>query len=111
MTYAERRELEAHAEKAARRLQWRYNERSNMTDLVAAPCPFLDAENRCAVHDVRPYNCRRWGCLRSDVKAQKFVDEDTAAILRRMPGGLPTLQRMQTDAQPWALAHGWKESQ
>ncbi len=111
MTFAERRELEAQAAKATRRLQWRYNERPNMTDLVAAPCPFLDAENRCAVHDVRPYNCRRWGCLRSDVKAQPFVDEDTAAILRRMPEALPVLQRMQSEGQAWALAHNWRKDQ
>ena len=110
-TYAERRELEAHAEKATRRLQWRYNARPNMTNLVAGPCPFVTPENRCSVYEVRPFACRRFGCMRADTKAEKFMDEDTAAIARRMPEALPVLQKLQADGQVWAKNHGWAENQ
>lgn len=109
MTYAERWELEAYAELASRRLQWRYNARPSMTDLVTGPCPFVTPENRCSVYDVRPFSCRRFGCLRADTKAEKFLDEDTAAILRRMPEALPVLQKLQKDGQVWAKNHGWRE--
>lgn len=110
MTYAERRELEAYAGLASRRLQWRYNAKPNMTNLVAGPCPFVTPENRCGVYDVRPFQCRRYGCMRADL-SEPFRGEDTGTILDRMPEAFNALSKLQSDGQVWALAHGWKETQ
>lgn len=111
MTFAERRELEAQATKASSRLQWRYNERPNMTDLVAGPCPFVTTENRCGVYDVRPFACRRYACMRDDVAAEPFMHGDSADVAKRKPHRLAQLVEMQRDGQTWAIAHGWKETQ
>jgi Fe-S-cluster containining protein len=102
MTYAERRELERLA--GTRRLRWRYHPHPRFTALVAGPCPFLTGENKCGAYEARPFNCRRFGCLRPDVNAEAWdghalTDEDRS-----------TLAAMQAESQPWALAHGWKET-
>lgn len=109
MTFAERHKLEAAAEKASSPLVWAYNERPSMTQLIAQPCPFVTPDNRCAVYKVRPFACRRFGCMRDDIGAEPFVDEDAAAIAKRKPETLPQLLRMQSDAQQWAVLHGWEE--
>ena len=110
MTYAERRELEAVAHLASRRLQWRYDARPTMTRLVTGPCPFVTPDNRCAAYDVRPFNCRRFGCMRPDGSAESFDDREALARVKS-EDGLIQLRRIQSEAQPWALDHGWKETQ
>lgn len=80
----------------------------NFVALKAAPCP-LFAFSRCLVYDVRPYNCRRFGCMRPDVKAEPFEADGgnliarvkTSRIARRLA------ERMQRKAQRWAREHGW----
>ncbi len=73
-------------------------------------CPLLSDGGDCTVHAVRPYNCRRWGCFRPT------TDEPFAMAVR--PDGQPMrlftskpvarqYARMQRQAMPWALAHGW----
>lgn len=109
MTFAERRELEAVAHKASRPLRWLYNARPSMTQLQTAPCPFVTPENQCAVYDVRPFSCRRYACMREDVKAEPFRDESTADIAARKPEALPQLLQIQRDGQKWAIAHSWRE--
>lgn len=78
--------------------------------LKAAPCP-LFVFNGCLVYESRPYNCRRFGCMRPDVKAEPFevsganlMDRvKTSRVARRMA------QEMQRKAMRWARKHGWLE--
>lgn len=77
--------------------------------MKAAPCPLFVFKS-CLVYEHRPFNCRRFGCMRPDVKAEPFevsgdnmmVRVKTSRIARRMA------QRMQRKAQGWAQTHGWK---
>ena len=75
--------------------------------IKAGPCP-LHIFNRCTVYDVRPYNCRRFACLRPDPASEPFeamgwdVRVKVSRAARRM---LATYQRK---AQRWAVQHGWK---
>lgn len=78
-------------------------------------CPLLGDDGGCTVYAVRPYNCRRWGCFRPT------TDEPFAMAVQHDPETGETLPvrlytsrpvarqmaRMQRQAQPWALAHGW----
>ena len=107
MTDAEKAEIEAHIgpERAAH-LQWKEHIDEGFTQLIGSPaCPLLDGVD-CTVHPVRPYNCRRWGCFRTNTTQphdvgsvkQRMMDRDTRrnAVL------------LQRRAQPWARAHGWE---
>ncbi len=83
--------------------------------LEAHPCPFF-IFNGCIVYSDRPYNCRRFGCMRPDPKTERFELNDdgdcinllervkTSRIAQRLYG------RMQRVAQRWARAHGWTEA-
>lgn len=81
----------------------------NFVAMKAGPCP-LYAFRTCLVYEHRPYNCRRFGCMRPDVKAEPFevsganITErvNVSRVARRM------MQRIQNRAQVWADAHGWK---
>lgn len=96
-----------HAAPPTVRLEFR-PESGNFVALKAGPCP-LFAFSQCLVYDVRPYNCRRFGCMRPDVKAEPFEADGgnltarvkTSRVARRMA------ERMQRKAQIWARAHGW----
>ncbi len=76
--------------------------------LQAKPCP-LHIFNRCLVYAVRPYNCRRFGCLRPDVQAEPFEMDGgnlmarvrVSRVARRMA------ERMQRKAQVWGRKMGW----
>lgn len=74
--------------------------------LKTAPCP-LYVFGGCLVYSVRPYNCRRYACLRPDPKTEKFGDDTildrvkTSRIARRM------IIHIQHKAQRWADKHGW----
>ena len=76
-------------------------------DLLAEPCPYLDG-NTCSVYDVRPYNCRRWGCFREPGEPLT----DMAPVPQRVLDS-PDLQRqyarMQAEGHDWARAHGWRD--
>lgn len=111
MTYAERRLLEeaGRSGMAFRPLQWRYNEGTGFTDLSAKPCPFVTPENRCNVYDIRPYNCRRFGCMRPDVKTEPFAASTLTKRLIESSSARSQYQVMQAEAQEWAVAHGWKD--
>lgn len=80
---------------------------NGMVALKALPCP-LFAFNRCLVYAVRPFNCRRYVCLRPDVKAEPFDGDrnmmdrvKTSRVARRIA------ERHQRKAQRWARTHGW----
>lgn len=87
---------------------WRPTEDPNFVALKAAPCP-LFIFNGCMVYEHRPYNCRRFGCMRPDVKAEVFEASGanmmdrvkTSRIARRLA------EQLQRKAQKWALKHGW----
>ncbi len=78
--------------------------------LKAQPCPFY-ADHRCTVYEVRPYNCRRFGCMRPDVHAEPFDVEgsnlrdrvQTSRVAWRLA------KKMQRQAQPWARKMGWTD--
>jgi len=80
--------------------------------LQAAPCPLLDG-NRCTVYEVRPYNCRRWGCLRPNLDEQFEPDHGEfgcANVRDRVTQDRKArrfMARLQSKAQRWALNHGW----
>jgi Fe-S-cluster containining protein len=81
--------------------------------LKAQPCP-LFVFNGCLVYNSRPYNCRRFGCMRPDPKTEPFeIDSQglctnlmdrfkTSRVVRRMA------VHMQHKARRWADKHGWK---
>lgn len=79
--------------------------------LKAAPCP-LYAFKSCLVYAHRPYNCRRFACMRPDVKAEPFeadggnlmVRVKTSRVARRMA------ELIQRRAKRWADKHGWLEA-
>ena len=95
--------------------------------LAGKPCPLLDYERNaagergaavCTVHAVRPYNCRRFGCFRPDVRTEPYEPEPLD--LPRLRLGCANLSDrlanrkvrkayalMQRKAARWALTHGW----
>lgn len=111
MTYAERKELEDRKGDALRPLTFRYNDHPRFTNMVTGPCPFVTDDNRCNVYDVRPHNCRRFGCARPDVAVEKFEDSPAGCLnlVERLPEAAPIIEAMQAEARPWALAHQWDE--
>lgn len=81
--------------------------------LQAAPCPLLDG-NRCTVYEVRPYNCRRWGCLRPNLDEQfepdhgKFGCANARERVESNRDARRFMERLQSKAQRWAVNHGWR---
>lgn len=81
--------------------------------LKAFPCPLLDADGKCTVHAARPYNCRRFGCLRSST-TEPFIPDHGEFGCGNTREGLRDrdLRRdyalMQQKGMRWALAHGWR---
>ena len=84
--------------------------------LKGTPCPMLDENKRCRVYDVRPYNCRRFQCLR--VAGEDYIPSDDAHLgcanlyvrLTQSRSARNQYRRNQRHHQPWALAHGWTET-
>lgn len=76
--------------------------------MKAQPCP-LYIFHTCMVYEHRPYNCRRFGCMRPDTHKEPFEADgsnmrdrtETNRTARRM--GI----QMQKKALKWAKAHGW----
>lgn len=116
MTPAERDEL------VRRRpgIAWRFvADVPGFVALLARPCPLLATDQAglavCTVHDVRPYNCRRFACGRVDVKTEPFeATPDTWGcrnLADRIAQSRPFRRfyaRLQRRAQRWAVAHGWR---
>lgn len=81
---------------------------NNFVALKARPCPMFVFKH-CLVYDVRPYNCRRFGCMRPDPAAEPF-ELDGGNMIARV--GVSRIARriavrMQTKAQRWARKMGW----
>jgi Fe-S-cluster containining protein len=83
-----------------------FRTRSDGWVLMPQPCEFLTVGNTCGVYEVRPYNCRRYGCFRPDVKAEPWSE---ACLGERLPLRVVRREyaRMQRHAQRWASQHGW----
>lgn len=77
--------------------------------LKAQPCP-LYAFSQCLVYDVRPYACRRFACMRPDVKAEKFEVDGSNMMdrVRQSRVALRMARKIQRKGQRWAIKHGWK---
>jgi Fe-S-cluster containining protein len=92
--------------------------------LPARPCPLLatDGQGRstCTVHDIRPYNCRRFGCYRPDPTTEIFepepLDLDKGRLgcanlsdrIARSRDVRRAYALQQRKAQRWAMRMGWK---
>jgi hypothetical protein len=87
-------------------------------------CPLFSSDHsgtpHCTVHAARPYNCRRFGCLRPDPGAEPFEPEEWDPSRGKL-GCVNLSERIaksrvarrlyaliQRKAQRWALKHGWK---
>lgn len=69
----------------------------------------------CRVYDVRPFNCRRFGCFRPSPEKEPLELDHSKLGCKNLTDRignssevLRAYRRMQRDAQPWAVAHGWK---
>ena len=98
---------------------WREIEGTNMVALKAQPCPFFIFKE-CVVYDVRPYNCRRFACLRPDPKTEPFEFDHTPQKLTGCKNAddrfytsrvaKRLLIQIQRKAQIWARKHGWADA-
>lgn len=90
--------------------------------LRAAPCPllgFIDGRALCTVHDIRPYNCRRFLCGRTDITTEAYEPEPWNPLqgqlgcrnlsdrIRQSRAFRRFYALIQRRAQRWAVAHGW----
>lgn len=84
----------------------------SMVAMRAHPCPFYIFKS-CAVYNVRPFNCRRFGCMRPDPKTEPY-ETDTVTGCKNLTDRLAqsrVARRLyevyQRHAQRWGWAHGW----
>lgn len=92
--------------------------------LVAKPCPLYEpVSKKCLVYEVRPYNCRRFACMRPDPAAEPLKLTAPNPVLAFSTFGCDNLahrllesrvarrlyEGMQRKAQRWARKHGWKD--
>lgn len=87
----------------------------SFVSLKAGPCPLYDARYQtCTVYEVRPYNCRRFGCMRPDPKTEPWESTSTGECANREDritisrSVRRTARDMQETAKVWARAHGWR---
>jgi Fe-S-cluster containining protein len=87
--------------------------------MQAGPCPFLgvglDGRSSCRVYSHRPYNCRRFQCLRPDVKTEPFIPDqsefgcaNTSQRLKKSRVARRMFALLQRKAMKWARNHGWQ---
>lgn len=114
MTREEQRHLMLHIPEGIKS-QWREVD-EQFVAVKAGPCPFF-VFHECLVYEHRPYNCRRFACMRPDPKAERFevnasvllgctnldVRVATSRVARRL---YATIQRK---AQRWARKYGWRD--
>lgn len=86
----------------------------NKVAIQAHPCP-LFIFNSCAVYPVRPYNCRRFGCMRPDPETEPFETGgplDCKNLSERIEQSRPArrlYELIERRAQAWAWRHGWSK--
>ncbi len=77
-------------------------------------CPLLGADGRCSVYAARPYNCRRFACLRTSPDEPLTIGGpmgslNTEATVRGSVQAARWYARNQRAAQWWGRRHGWTE--
>lgn len=83
--------------------------------LKAHPCPFYIFKT-CLVYASRPFNCRRFGCMRPDPKTEPYEMGPEGECLNQMIRistsrvALRLAKLIQRKAQKWARKHGWTEA-
>lgn len=80
----------------------------NFVALKAKPCP-LYVFQTCLVYEHRPYNCRRFACMRPDPKSEPF-DVNGSNVMDRVKTSRVARRlavRIQAKAMGWANKHGW----
>lgn len=82
--------------------------------IQARPCPLYDAtEKTCTVYDIRPYNCRRFACMRPEPSVEPWRENEHGSCLNLLERIAQSrivrrlMKQIQGKAQPWARAHGW----
>ena len=83
---------------------WRAHPTPGFVSLVAGPCPYYDPATGCTVYAVRPFNCRRFACLRGAQEGSAFDAVWMRAMTRDERRQLTVIQR---HASRWARTHGW----
>jgi len=94
-------------------LQFRPVEKdSRMVAMKAGPCP-LFIFHSCIVYEHRPYNCRRFICMRPDVKAEPLEEDGWKNHMDRVNTNR-TMRRLairnQKKAQRWGNKMGWSDT-
>lgn len=85
-----------------------------MMVMDANPCPFF-LFNSCAVYAVRPYNCRRFACMRPNPATEPLEWDDTDPMgcknlserVLHSKDARSRYRHIQRRAQEWARQHGW----
>lgn len=109
------------------KLTWFESPQEGFVELLARPCPLHEfdehGKSTCTVHDIRPYQCRRFACLRPDPETEPFVMAPISPYLKFGMIGCANLrdrlvnsrvarrayELIQRKAQRWGCAHGWKD--
>lgn len=109
MTKEEATTLVFHAPPSIK-LEFRPTEQDGFVAMKTGPCP-LFVFHSCLVYEHRPYNCRRFLCMRPDPKSEPLENEGWDNHMDRVKTNR-TMRRLairnQTQAQKWARSHGWK---
>jgi Fe-S-cluster containining protein len=77
-----------------------------------ATCPLLGPDRRCTVYAARPYNCRRFACLRDQGEALVPGGPLGCQNAERRMGDRQARRQViqiQRKAQVWARKHGWTD--
>lgn len=94
--------------------------------LVGTPCPMhddADGQSKCMVYPARPFNCRRFGCMRPDPASEPLEVAPLAPVLHYGNVGCVNLRErllysraarrcyelLYRKARRWAEKHGWTE--
>ncbi len=112
VTDAEAAELER-AKPARVTLQY-LEHRDGFKALKTGPCPLLNDDGSCSVYEVRPYNCRRFVCLRAAdepwIRGPLGECVNLDRWLNISPQAATFYASHQRHAQVWAKAHGWSDT-
>lgn len=83
--------------------------------LKAQPCP-LFIFNGCVVYENRPYNCRRFGCMRPDPKIEPFEMDNSPVGCKNVTDRILTSRAalrlaklIQRKSQRWGRRFGWEK--
>lgn len=91
--------------------QWR-DMGGNLVALKAQPCPFYIFKS-CQVYESRPFSCRRFACMRPDVKTEPFEVggplgcKNLSDRIATSRVALRLARKIQRKAHRWATRHGW----